>query len=82
MHCIYCHLHILEKNEICGHPITIVSQGVAHFLCHSNYQSKIRIFKNLQLKNLTLSELDQIIELATLEKNERTITNEESVTLF
>jgi hypothetical protein len=51
--------------------------GPAHQACYDKYLIEQRVFQSLNLRNLTDTELGELLEMATIERNARQSTCDE-----
>jgi len=71
MRCIFCEIEVLNSGEHLGHPISLPSRGVAHSDCAEKDLIERRVFCNIHLSELPLSDLYELRELALTEINVR-----------
>lgn len=72
MKCCFCF-----KSALGGTPITAPGIGPAHQACYEKYLIEQRVFQSLNLRNLTDTELGDLLEMATMERNARQSTCDE-----
>lgn len=71
MKCCFC-----SRSALQGQPITIPGIGPAHQACYEKYLIDQRVFRRLNLRELSDHELDELHDLVAMERNARHHVND------
>ncbi len=81
MYCIFCNHKVLSGTELRGQPTTVPGLGIAHRNCAIEDMIRHRVFRGLRLRELSVTELEELNDMVLAELNQKREVNTE-VELF